>query len=72
MKLSAEQKRFWIDNGYLAVENVIPREIIDAEKQRFDWLCEHWNSPEAQKLHPMAAARCQGYELGLVHRVSAP
>ena len=39
MKLTTQQKEFWKTNGYLAVENVIPRDIIEAEKQRFDWLC---------------------------------
>src|ERR1051326_8470298 len=50
MKLNSEQKQFWEENGYLAVEDVIPREVIEAEKKRFDWLCAHWDSAEAQKL----------------------
>ena len=51
--LTREQKQFWIDNGYLAVENVIPRALIEAEKQRFDELCESWNRPEGQRLRPL-------------------
>ena len=50
MKLNSEQKQFWEENGYLAVEDVIPREVIEAEKKRFDWLCAHWDSAEAKKL----------------------
>ena len=53
MTLSTAQKQFWEENGYLAVENVIPHDIIEAERGRFDWLCEHWKSPEAQLVKPL-------------------
>lgn len=53
MKLNREQMQNWQTNGYLAIEDVIPLEIIEEEKRRFDWLCEHWNSAEAQRLSPM-------------------
>lgn len=49
MHLTPEQKRSWEQNGYLAVENVIPADLIAAERDRFDWLCEHCDSPEAQR-----------------------
>ena len=58
MRLTPEQKQFWEDNGFLAVENVIPPELVAAERERFEWLCEHWDSPEAK--------RCNvGHEVGL-------
>src|SRR5688572_22479167 len=50
LKLTAEQKQFYQDNGYLAVENVIPPDSIAAERERVAWLCEHWNSPEAARV----------------------
>lgn len=49
MRLTSEQKTFYQDNGYLALENVIPLDLIAAERERFAWLCEHWDSPEAQR-----------------------
>ena len=51
--LTVAQKSFWKDNGYLPVENVIPRELIAAEKDRFSWLCENWNTPEGALVKPM-------------------
>jgi ectoine hydroxylase-related dioxygenase (phytanoyl-CoA dioxygenase family) len=46
MSLTSEQKKFWNENGYLAVENVIPADLIVAERERFDWLCRHWDAPD--------------------------
>jgi|ERR1043166_4233098 ectoine hydroxylase-related dioxygenase (phytanoyl-CoA dioxygenase family) len=51
MHLPQEQKDFYRDNGYLAVENVIPLDVIAGVKERFDWLCRHWDSPEAQRVN---------------------
>lgn len=51
MKITPEQRAFWNDNGYLAVENVIPPEMIAADKARFEWLCGHWDGPEAKRLN---------------------
>lgn len=53
MTLNQEQKTFWNDNGYLAVENVIPLHLIAREKERFSWLCEHCDGPEAKRLNPL-------------------
>jgi ectoine hydroxylase-related dioxygenase (phytanoyl-CoA dioxygenase family) len=50
MRLTPEQKKFWQDNGYLAVENVIPTDLIAQERERFDWWCRHFDIPEAQNV----------------------
>jgi phytanoyl-CoA hydroxylase len=52
MRLTEEQKKFWSKNGYLAVEGVIPLDLIESEKERFEWLCENWDSPAAQAMRP--------------------
>jgi ectoine hydroxylase-related dioxygenase (phytanoyl-CoA dioxygenase family) len=51
MSLTTNQVKFYRDNGYLAVENVIPLDVVAAEKERFDWLCKNWDSPEAQRVN---------------------
>lgn len=50
MHLTPEQKKFWKDNGYLAVENVIPADLVAAERERFDWWCRHFDVPEARNV----------------------
>src|ERR1041384_6103822 len=50
MKLTSDQKRFYHDNGYLAVENLIPPELAIRERERIAWLCAHWDGPEAAQL----------------------
>lgn len=42
----------WRECGYLAVPCVVPLDLIAAEKERFSWLCDNWDSPEAQRLNP--------------------
>src|ERR1041384_2305690 len=51
MHITSQQRQFFADNGYLAVESVIPLDIVAAEKARFDWLCKNWDSPEAQQVN---------------------
>lgn len=51
MKLNEEQKRFWRENGHLALENVIPADLIGAERQRFDWWSERWETSQAEPLN---------------------
>jgi len=50
MNLTGEQKLSWRENGHLAVEGVIPSDLVVAEKARFDWWCQHWDGPEAKPL----------------------
>ena len=50
MKLTSEQKSSWKNDGHLAVENVIPAELVATERERFDWWCQHWDCPEATPL----------------------
>jgi hypothetical protein len=50
MHLTPEQKKFWQDNGYLAVEDVIPADLIAQERERFDWWCRHCDVPEAKNV----------------------
>jgi ectoine hydroxylase-related dioxygenase (phytanoyl-CoA dioxygenase family) len=50
LRLTPKQTGFYRDNGYLAVENVIPAGLIAAERERFDSLCEHWDGPEARRV----------------------
>jgi len=50
MGLTEEQVAFYRDNGYLAVEGLVPPERVQAMGDRFDWLCENWQSEEAQRV----------------------
>lgn len=50
MALSEEQIAFYKENGYLAVEGLVPRERVQAMRDRFDWLCENWESDEAKRV----------------------
>jgi len=50
MNLTPDQKRFYQDNGYLAVENLIPSELAVRERERIAWLCAHWDGAEAARL----------------------
>src|SRR5688572_7118345 len=64
MRLTPEQKRSYQDNGYLAVDNVLPADLVEAEKRRLDWLCDHWQSPEAKRVNvthePLVPAEQRG------------
>jgi len=51
MKLSSSQKSSWANDGHLAVENVIPLDLIARERERFDWWCRNWDRPEAKPLN---------------------
>jgi len=50
MVLSSDQRQSWLERGHLAVPDVIPADLIGAERERFDWWCSHWNSPDAKPL----------------------
>src|SRR5688572_22704120 len=49
--LTLQQRAFWHENGYLAIERVIPPEMVEAERQQLDWLCENWDGPEGRRVH---------------------
>jgi phytanoyl-CoA hydroxylase len=50
MRLTAEQKRFFEENGFLAVENVVPAERVAGMRRRIEALCERWDSDEARRI----------------------
>jgi phytanoyl-CoA hydroxylase len=49
--LTPTQLQYWHHNGHLAVENVIPHELVLAERARFDHWTAHWDSPDAKPLN---------------------
>ena len=60
MRLSNEQKAFYADHGYLAVENVIPEPVIDAMRDRLDQLCQEWDSEPAKRVGVVQEADLAG------------
>lgn len=50
MALCDEQVAFYRENGYLAVEGLVPETRVQAMRDRFDWLCENWESEEAKRV----------------------
>jgi ectoine hydroxylase-related dioxygenase (phytanoyl-CoA dioxygenase family) len=60
MRLSSDQKQFFRENGYLAVENAVPTERVAAMRQRIEALCERWDSEEARRLGMQQEKRIAG------------
>lgn len=60
MRLTIEQKRFYQENGFLAVENVVPAERVSAMKQRIEELCKRWDSEEAKRIGAQQEADIAG------------
>jgi phytanoyl-CoA hydroxylase len=50
MKLTAEQKRCFEDNGYLAVPDAVPAARVAAMRQRIEELCERWDTEDARRI----------------------
>ena len=50
LALRDEQVAFYRENGYLAVEGLVPETRVQAMRDRFDWLCENWESEEAKRV----------------------
>src|SRR3712207_2426713 len=50
MRLTAAQKRFYDENGFLAVEGVVSPEQVAAMRQRIEELCARWDSEEVRRL----------------------
>ena len=47
--LTVAQKKHYADNGFVAVEGLVPQTYLERMKARIDYLCEHWDSPEAER-----------------------
>lgn len=60
MRLTDEQKRFFRENGFLGVENVVAPELVAAMRQRIEELCEAWNSDEARRVGAQQEADVAG------------
>ena len=50
MALSEAQKQFYWENGFLAVENLIPQVQVIAMRDRIEELCENWDSEAAKRV----------------------
>jgi len=50
MKLTAEQVRFFEENGFLAVANAVPAERVAAMRRRIEELCEQWDGEDARRI----------------------
>jgi ectoine hydroxylase-related dioxygenase (phytanoyl-CoA dioxygenase family) len=62
MRLSEEQKHSFWENGFLAVENVIPAAQAAAMRARIEELCAQWESGEAKRIHAQQEAEIAGAE----------
>ncbi len=60
MRLTDEQKRFYEENGFLAVENVVSAEQVAAMRQRIEELCARWDSEEARRVGVQQEAEIAG------------
>lgn len=60
MRLTPAQVQSYRNDGYLVVEDVFPLATIDALCARLDWLCEHWEAPEARQVGVMQEADIKG------------
>lgn len=60
MRLSAEQKAAYAENGFLAVENIVPAERAEAMRDRIEALCAAWDSEEARRVGIMQEAQVAG------------
>ena len=40
----------YADNGFVAVVGLVPQTYLERMKARIDYLCEHWDSPEAERV----------------------
>jgi phytanoyl-CoA hydroxylase len=60
MKLSASQKQFFRSQGYLAIEDVVPRPLVARMRQRIEELCKGWESEEAQRISVQQEAEIAG------------
>jgi ectoine hydroxylase-related dioxygenase (phytanoyl-CoA dioxygenase family) len=60
MQLTPEQKRFFTDNGFLAIPDAVPAPRVAAMRHRIEELCEHWQSDTARRLHMQQEAEVAG------------
>jgi phytanoyl-CoA hydroxylase len=51
MKLTDQQLQYWHENGHLAVDNVIPQDLIQQQRQRLDYWVDNFSTPQAQPLN---------------------
>ena len=68
MRLSSDQKRFYDENGFLAVENAVPAERVEAMRARIEDLCARWDSDEARRLNAQQEASIAGAVTALMTR----
>ncbi|MCH8293067.1 phytanoyl-CoA dioxygenase family protein [Candidatus Poribacteria bacterium] len=50
MALSEAQKQFYWENGFLAVEDLIPQAQVIAMRNRIEELCDNWDSEAAKRV----------------------
>jgi ectoine hydroxylase-related dioxygenase (phytanoyl-CoA dioxygenase family) len=48
--LTAAQKEAFRREGYVAVPGLVDAARVSAMRARIEWLCEHWESPEAERV----------------------
>jgi len=60
VRLTPEQKRFYEENGFLAVENVVPPQQVEAMRRRIEELCARWDSEEARRVGVQQEAEIAG------------
>ena len=48
--LTDDHRRQFRDNGFVAVEALVPDTYIEPMKDRIQYLTEHWDSPEAERV----------------------
>ena len=60
MSLSGGQLEFYRANGYLAVEDAVPKERVEAMRERIEHLCANWQSEEARRVGAQQEASIAG------------
>lgn len=60
MRLTQEQKRFYSDAGYVAIEDVASPASVRAMRERVEELCAAWDSDEARRLGMQQEAGVSG------------
>ena len=60
MRLTKEQKDFFEENGYLAIENLVSSGLIEEMRKRIEELCDAWDSEEARRVGIMQEDEIEG------------
>lgn len=60
MRFTDQQKRAFMERGYLAIEGVFSTARVRELRDRTEWLREHWDSDEARRIRVMQEADIAG------------